>query len=260
MKPQYFVSCTPETGDYVGDYLGQPAATRWRVIGHRCGTGGGPFQWFHLYYRCPATNTCAGLNATEKMASRSPALNYPEYVASKGLDGELEESPADLDYEDDEERSFLMRKEMKTPPRCCENLPDGYKCQIDCQQRQQNGETALAVDTGFYFDFSVDPETGMPGGCSAFDPLKTITLEDGERMSDVVNCPVNKYAPEGEALSSIVEDFADDTDRWIQDYMTAFDKMSTNGNENLVAGPTKWFDARCSYGRVRKGLRAWHCK
>ena len=50
MKPQYFLSCRDEN-PYVGDYLGQPAATRWRVTGHACGAGGGPYQWFHQYYR-----------------------------------------------------------------------------------------------------------------------------------------------------------------------------------------------------------------
>ena len=50
MKNQYFLECRDE-GPFVGDYLGQPAETRWVVRGHRCGTGKGPFQWFHQYYR-----------------------------------------------------------------------------------------------------------------------------------------------------------------------------------------------------------------
>ena len=52
MRPQYFLAtpCRP-TDPLVGDYKGQPAATRWRVTALQCGTGGGPFQWFHQYYR-----------------------------------------------------------------------------------------------------------------------------------------------------------------------------------------------------------------
>ena len=219
------------------------------MTGHRCGTGGGPFQWFHQYYRCPASNTCSGLNASEILTSRTPALNYPDYVPSRGIDGE--ETPEEA--EADAEERTLMRAEPATPKRCCVDLPEGYKCNIDCQKRIQNSETALAVDTGFYFDFSVDPETGRPGGCSAFDAPDW-------RTSKVVDCPLNNYAPEGETLSSIVEDFADHQDTWIKEYLTAFDKMSRNGNENLVPGPEQWFDASCSFARVRGYGKVWNCE
>ena len=50
MKPQYYVNCNA-TNPYVGDHLGQPAATRWRVVGFECQQGGGPYHWFHQYYR-----------------------------------------------------------------------------------------------------------------------------------------------------------------------------------------------------------------
>ena len=50
MKPQYYVACD-KPNPYVGDYLGQPAATRWRVVGFECQQGGGPYHWFHQYYR-----------------------------------------------------------------------------------------------------------------------------------------------------------------------------------------------------------------
>ena len=50
MKPQYFLECRDEN-PFTGDYLGQPAETRWRVVPRRCATGMGPFQWFHQYYR-----------------------------------------------------------------------------------------------------------------------------------------------------------------------------------------------------------------
>ena len=50
MKPGYYTECR-ENNPYVGDYLGQPAATRWRVVGFECQEGGGPYHWFHQYYR-----------------------------------------------------------------------------------------------------------------------------------------------------------------------------------------------------------------
>ena len=50
------------------------------------------------------------------------------------------------------------------------NDANGWKCDPDnCQRRIQNDETALAVDMGYYLDFTVDPETGRPGGCPSFE-------------------------------------------------------------------------------------------
>ena len=49
-------------------------------------------------------------------------------------------------------------------------------CNPVCQRRQQNGETALAADMGYYFDFNVDVETGRPSGCPSLDILEVSTL------------------------------------------------------------------------------------
>lgn len=120
MKPQYFVPCNQPNrdwnGDYVGDMFGQPAPTRWRVGAHRCGSGGGPYQWFHQYYRCSAYKTCGGLNATERMMNiagevfRAPQYDYPvpdaDIPGGGGLD--VEEPDEDLD--------FLDRAESWAPP------------------------------------------------------------------------------------------------------------------------------------------------
>ena len=57
MKPQYFHECRDED-PFVGDYLGQPAVTRWKVVAHQCATGMGPFQWFHQYYRYNEGELC----------------------------------------------------------------------------------------------------------------------------------------------------------------------------------------------------------
>ena len=43
MKPQYFLECRQKK-PFIGDYLGQPAVTRWVVRSHECAVGGGPFQ------------------------------------------------------------------------------------------------------------------------------------------------------------------------------------------------------------------------
>merc|ERR1719232_1005928 len=45
MKPQYFAQCADEYLDYwhlVGDHLGQPAETRWKVVATKCSSGRRP--------------------------------------------------------------------------------------------------------------------------------------------------------------------------------------------------------------------------
>ena len=151
-----------------------------------------------------------------------------------------------------------MRAEPDTPEGCCDDLPEGYKCQPSCQRRIQNDETALAVDVGYYFDFDVDPETGRPSGCPAFDDQKRKNWSG----SDVVDCDKQSYAPEGEALSDIVEDFADNQDHWIRDFLTAFEKMSNNGYDasELTEGPTGWYGAKCEQKRVKRKGKIWYCE
>ena len=73
MRPQYFGQCSDDWQDHwhlVGDHLGQPAETRWTVVATKCSEGMGPFQWFHQYYRCPASNSCSGLTPNQTVATR----------------------------------------------------------------------------------------------------------------------------------------------------------------------------------------------
>ena len=198
-----------------------------------------PFT-FLLVYRVPASNKCSGVSKEDKKTTRTPALNFPEYIPQR--------YPPKGD-KDDEDRSLVsMRAEPDTPEGCCDDLPDGHKCQKSCLYLIKNGETALGADMGFYFNFTVDPETGKPGGCDG------LTFNQHNK-SPTVNCGLNHYAPEGEPLYHIVEDYADHQDIWFRDFLTAFDKMSRNGNTGLEAGPTSWFNAPCTLQK-----KYWICE
>ena len=113
-----------------------------------------------------------------------------------------------------------MRAEPDTGATCCDkNEAMGWKCDADtCQRRIQNDETALATDVGYYLDFDVDPETGRPRGCPSFEAKADGGLNrDGNwRNSKVVDCEKQSYAPEGEPLHEIVEEFADDQAAWFR--------------------------------------------
>ena len=78
MRPQYFLAtpCRP-TDPLVGDYKGQPAATRWKVVANQCGTGGGPFQWFHQYYRSFRMCHMSLMNIFSSWTDAPPVMTAP---------------------------------------------------------------------------------------------------------------------------------------------------------------------------------------
>lgn len=246
MKPGYYTECGKKR-PYAGDYLGQPAATRWKVVGFECQKDGGPYHWFHQYYRVPASNDCARITKAEKQTTRTPALDFPEYIPEKYCHT--------CNDNDEDDRSLVsMRAEPDTPDACCNNVPAGQKTNFEgCQELIKNGETALGADMGFYFNFTVDPETGKPEGCDGLSFNRA-------NKSPVINCGMNHYAPEGEPLYQIVEDFADHQDTWFRDFLIAFDKMSKNGNTNLENGPTSWFGTTCKPVGKNERKSQWTCK
>ena len=41
-----------------------------------------------------------------------------------------------------------------------------------------------------------------------------------------IDCPLQTYAPEGEPLHSIVEEFADDQNAWLRDFLPVLEKIT----------------------------------
>ena len=66
-------------------------------------------------------------------------------------------------------------------------LEQGMQCQPSCQRDIQNDETALSSETGFYWKFESDPETGRPFGCPGFDNDKWLT----GTLADIYFCTGN---------------------------------------------------------------------
>ena len=51
----------------------------------------------------------------------------------------------------------------------------------------------------------------------------------------VVNdCELEDYAPEGEPLYKIIDDYAQNQQKWFDDFVTVVIKMSSNGHSNLT--------------------------
>lgn len=196
-KNQYFYECVNGQPVKVGDAYGNKPNTSWIVVAKRRSVGGGPYQWFRQYERCPATDFCL-----ETMANK------------QGI------------------RTSFSRGEFDAPDECCQNLQADMYCQPQCVFYQRNGETAMSAETGFYRKFKTDPVNGMPYGCPSFDDDPKWLA--GKRRTIVPDCDMEDYAPEGEPLFEIVEEFADDQQSWINTFVPSLEKMVENGYTDLV--------------------------
>ena len=65
------------------------------------------------------------------------------------------------------------------------------------------------------------------------------------RWTDVEDCPLNDYAPEGKALHEIVEEMADDHDIFARNFLAGYERMIENGYDSdvelEVAPVNSWF-------------------
>lgn len=102
-----------------------------------------------------------------------------------------------------------------------------------------NDETAIAAELGLYYKFQSNHTTGKPMGCPGFES-KHWNIESwrqGRGRSVVANCQkLEDYTPDGpsgEKLYELVEEFAEDQNTWIIDFVRAFEKMLSNGYDDL---------------------------
>jgi len=201
-KPQYFLDCNPKK--LVGDSNGNPANITWIVRVSGNSIDGGPFQWFHAYNRCPASNNCSSIIDDTK------------------------------DYD-----GLTIDVEPVTPPHCCEDLKEGQKCQPDCMKVITNDETAIAAELGLYYKFETNQSSGQPLGCPGFESKhwNIESWKQGRGREVVPDChELEDYSPDGsngEKLHQLVEEFAEDQNQWITDFAKAFQKMISNGYKKL---------------------------
>ena len=65
---------------------------------------------------------------------------------------------------------------------------------------------------------------------------------DRWKWTDVEQCPLNDFTPEGKALHRIVEEMAEDHDMFGARLLAGFERMIENGYEDLQEAPVNsWF-------------------
>ena len=70
-----------------------------------------------------------------------------------------------------------------------------------------------------------------------------MTSVSGIKLLVKPECGVEDYAPEGEPLYQIVDDFADHQNKWFEEFVPTLEKMTENGyqSEELTDAPSNWF-------------------
>ena len=169
---------------------------------------------------------------------------------------------------------------------CCTQAPEGLQCKPDeesdfsglgfgrCERFNTNlgqDEIALNCEVGLYLDFKVS-DTGIPYGCSGLEAFNNTVwsneqgscsscwsrvpkVENPDPMKnnqwefDEVSCPLNKLQePLGSTpLHEVFEEYADDQQAWVNDYVPTFEKMISNGysDTDLKDAPDQWTDVVC---------------
>jgi len=201
-KPEWHVVGGP--GRSETNFSGAPAKTRWLVRARDKTVGHGPFQWSHQYKRCPDCTFEAG-------------KWKPIGLGNEGGLG--------------------FRSE-----RCCNECtkpPGDPTIPEECLRWVSQDEEAISADTGLYLDFSFDPESGRPTGCDFPDNFIHTKKQRGwkSKAHAPKGCPKqqleSKDNREPKMMYQIVEQYANDQNIWIDDFIDSLEKMLANGADNL---------------------------
>ena len=101
-----------------------------------------------------------------------------------------------------------------------------------------NNQFALSYELGMYYNFTLEGPAFRPTGCKGINmPLSEYPYTNGllgiSHESHVMDCDKSTYAPEGETISDIFDEFADNHDIWAVDFLDAWVIMTSNGASDL---------------------------
>ena len=100
------------------------------------------------------------------------------------------------------------------------------------------------VRSSYLTSLQVDEETGITMGCGAFDAG---SLGKGGKggFAGPIDCLLQTYAPEGEPLHAVVEEYAEHQDAWLRDFLPSLQKMVETRAAGLKEVALAWWGACC---------------
>lgn len=195
-KPQFTVVGGP--GRTTTNFSGALAETRWKVRAIKFTESGGPFQWSHEYKRCPF---CIYNEKSGKWMVKEPGNGGSDYFRKEKCCTECTKEPGDPTID----------------PQCFDWI--------------SQDETAVAADVGLYLDFTSNSTTGRPLGCNFAKHAEQ--WKDGE-----VECPkqmlkTKKDGRKPRKMWRIADQYAEDQNVWVDDFIATLEKMLGNGASDL---------------------------
>jgi len=105
-----------------------------------------------------------------------------------------------------------------------------------------NNQFSLPYELGMYYNFTLEGPARRPSGCPGINmPVseypKSSNMLGKSYESNVMECNRSAYAPEGEKISDILDEFADDHEIWAKDFLDSWVIMTSNGASDLKDGP-----------------------
>ena len=180
---------------------------------------------------------------------------------------------------------------------CCTQAPEGMQCKPDkepeftglgtrrCEGFKNNGgqdEISMNCEVGLYLDFKVS-DTGIPYGCSGLESFNNTVWKNAKHPfgwsrlpkvenpdpfnnqhweRDGVTCPLTKIQePLGSTpLHEVFEEYAEDQQKWVNDYVPTFEKMISNGysDGDLTDAPDQWTDVVCPRPGIEPNPYVYH--
>jgi len=237
LKRDFRFASTREACNKVGDAWGQPPAARW--VAHTRGdtTVGGQVHWINERLICP--EQCHPTMRNDDPDSCCQPGQLPQGAMCMPDAGRLRGTDAAV-ADDDVNRG-------------CEAF------------RFSNGfdEMMIPAEIGLYYNFSVDAGK-IPYGCPGFASFSlenfkkgyhlTWSRIDGQKADP--QCAKNAFKDSGDLpLHEIIEQFADDQDKFLADFVPAMEKMLSNGYTAgaLLQGPDQFAEVTCS------NIQFWAC-
>ena len=107
-----------------------------------------------------------------------------------------------------------------------------------------SNQFAFTYELGMYYNFTLEGPAFRPTGCKGIDmPISEYPYTNEMlgiiHQTPTMECERSTYAPEGESVADIFDEFADDHDVWAEAFLEAWARMQDVGYEesDLTIGP-----------------------
>jgi len=194
-------------------------------------TGGGHFQWFHQYERCPACQDGVNIDRHAYLwKDKITGINHGNRcceLCQKATSASGHRYKQDGKWYWDYDLTGLDASEEQD------------FTNLGCLQNSSVHETLLTADLGLAKKIPVDPDNGAPYDCPGLDTSGWVTLTPNDDVDEGSSM----------TMAEIVDQYANSQDLFANDFIAAWEKMLSNGNGPLKTN-FEFVGVTCEVGGV----------